>query len=276
MPAERQMLCFHGSRVSFTILRPASQMRRRLFLLSSALATSFHWRKLLPELSETGCLVVLADPPGFGESDLDGMNLPLETRAKILWGVLDDVDARFAAGMSTWHLIGHGSSCPLVLAMANLFPDSVRSQIHISPLFATGAKGRFGRGGKRAVQKLLDQSLLNAHAFSQFAERAAGKPLPDYVWEPMYRPLARPSAKAELFAFLTKETILRPNVGFCPAMAVWGGRDPILPPTARESVLSLLPDAETHIIKSAGHFPMETHSRALRDFLRGWLKYVEE
>ena len=36
----------------------------------------------------------------------------------------------------------------------------------------------------------------------------------------------------------------------------------------------LLPDAETHVLKSAGHFPMETHSRALRDYIRGWIRYT--
>ena len=35
----------------------------------------------------------------------------------------------------------------------------------------------------------------------------------------------------------------------------------------------LLPDAETHALKSAGHFPMETHSCAIRDDLRGWIRY---
>ena len=32
--------------------------------------------------------------------------------------------------------------------------------------------------------------------------------------------------------------------------------------------------AETHLLKSAGHFPMETHSKALRDYLRGWIRYT--
>ena len=39
------------------------------------------------------------------------------------------------------------------------------------------------------------------------------------------------------------------------------------------SLNALLPDAETHNIRSAGHFPMETHSKALRDYLRGWIRY---
>ena len=35
----------------------------------------------------------------------------------------------------------------------------------------------------------------------------------------------------------------------------------------------LLPEAERHQLRTAGHFPMETHSRAIRDYLRGWLRY---
>ena len=62
--------------------------------------------------------------------------------------------------------------------------------------------------------------------------------------------------------------------GFCPSIAIWGGSDPLMPADARERLTALQPEIETHIIRPAGHFPMETHSRALRDYLRGWLKYV--
>ena len=251
-------------------------MRRRLFLLSSSLSTSFHWRKLLPEFSEAGCLVVLADPPGFGESELSGMSMPLSTRAKVLWGVLDDVDARFASGLSTWHLIGHGASCPTVLEMANLYPDSVRSQVHVSPCLPVDDRGRLFKSGRRAMVRLLEKNLCDARSFAQFIARAAGKPLPDYVWEPMWRPYTRPRARNGLTDFLLAENPVHAMRDFCPSMAIWGGRDPLMPSLERESVLRLLPDVETHVIRAAGHFPMETHSRALRDFMRGWIKYVEE
>lgn len=45
---------------------------------------------------------------------------------------------------------------------------------------------------------------------------------------------------------------------------------------ALSEIRRLLPEAETHVLKSAGHLPMETHSRALRDFLRGWLKFNDQ
>jgi pimeloyl-ACP methyl ester carboxylesterase len=54
-----------------------------------------------------------------------------------------------------------------------------------------------------------------------------------------------------------------------------GGRDPLLDETRIGQSNALLRGAETHRLASAGHFPMETHSKALRDYLRGWLRYNE-
>ena len=71
----------------------------------------------------------------------------------------------------------------------------------------------------------------------------------------------------------TGETLPKSHA-FCPSIAMWGGTDPFMPPDARERLKALLPEIEPHVIRPAGHFPMETHSRALRDYLRGWLKYI--
>jgi pimeloyl-ACP methyl ester carboxylesterase len=65
----------------------------------------------------------------------------------------------------------------------------------------------------------------------------------------------------------------RQGMGFCPTMALLGGLDPLADSRAMAQVGALLPDAETHTLRLAGHFPMETHSRALRDYLRGWLRF---
>ena len=58
-------------------------------------------------------------------------------------------------------------------------------------------------------------------------------------------------------------------------MALVGGHDPLADEAAQAQLRALLPDAEIHRLASAGHFPMETHSKALRDYLRGWMRYNE-
>ena len=59
-------------------------------------------------------------------------------------------------------------------------------------------------------------------------------------------------------------------------MALWGMRDQWIGESEIAEIHRLLPEAETHVLKSAGHLPMETHSRAIRDYLRGWLRYNDE
>ena len=56
-------------------------------------------------------------------------------------------------------------------------------------------------------------------------------------------------------------------------MVITGGRDAMMSPQALSEIDRLLGGAERHTLKSAGHFPMETHSKALRDYLRGWIRY---
>ena len=83
---------------------------------------------------------------------------------------------------------------------------------------------------------------------------------------------ARRARRPSEYAYQRDEVPALP--GFCPSIAIWGGSDPLLPAGTRERLSALIPELEAHVIRPAGHFLTETHSRALRDYLRGWLKYV--
>ena len=264
MMGESRYLSFSGLRVRFEVAAPEGPVKNRMLLLSSPLINCFHWRKLVPELKDLGCLCVLADLPGFGLSDPRAPQTNTQ-RANMLWGVLDEVDEGLSAPMSMWHLAAHGTACGTILKMGALFPDSVKSQIHIAPTFAFSA---------RNPDAWYDANIPNPRRFHQLIEHWAGYPMDDYVVDRMRRPLLRPGMK-ETFARMLKYAANPPKqgMGFCPTMALLGGGDPLWDEANRQAATSLLPDAERHNIRSAGHFPTETHSRALRDYLRGWLKY---
>ena len=268
---ESRYLSFSGLRVHYCVVQPDAPVRNRVLLLSSPLINTFHWRKLLPELSELGCLTVLVDMPGFGRSDCDAPQDD-DRRARLVWGVLDDVDAARKAPLSLRHLAGHGSACPVILKMAGLFPDSAKSQIHIAPLFSVRSPLRRGEDEGR----WFNANVLNASRFRQLIEQYSGYPMDDYIVDRMRAPLLRPGANGALSRLLRHSASPpRQPAGFCPTMALWGGRDPLMDETRLAQIRALLPEAETHRLASAGHFPMETHSKALRDYLRGWLRYNE-
>ena len=265
---ESRVLTFSGLRIPYRLARPEGQIKNRMLFLSSPLINTFHWRKLLPELTELGCLCVLADLPGFGLSDPEAPQVQ-SVKSNMLWGILDSVDLGTDAPMSMWHLMGHGFACATILRMAVMFPDSVKTQIHISPTFtlpAAEGRGDLGRWYDVRVQK--------PPRFRRLVEHYAGYPMDDYIVDRMRRPLLRPGMR-RAFEKLTDTAARSPSqgMGFCPTMALIGGLDPLLDDTRQEQIKVLLPDAETHNIRSAGHFPMETHSKALRDYLRGWLRY---
>lgn len=267
---ESQYLSFRGIRVHFRIAAPEDKPRDRILLLSSPLVSTFHWRKIVPELVQLGCMVVIADLPGFGRSDC-GMDVPQDNamRANMIWGVLDEIDRRSEAPDSLWHLAGHGSACAAIIEMAALYPDSVKSQIHISPLFSAPqlpAEVHPARWYRETVQ-VKDN-------FRRMVEQLSGYPMDDYIVDRMRAPLMRPGAR-ESFLRMIKAGRQAPesDLGFCPAMAIIGGKDALMNEHSRSQISKHLAGAEMHMLKSAGHFPMETHSKALRDYLRGWIRY---
>lgn len=272
MQEETQYMSFYGMRVHLRIVAPESDPRSRVMLLSSPLVNSFHWRKIVPELTQMNCLAVLIDLPGFGGSDCS-MNIPqdAEFRASLLWGMLDEIDRRTGTPGAMWHLCAHGSACATILEMAEMYPDSVKSQIHISPLMTVP-----GPKTNEPLPEWFRSQIRPADAFRQLAERLSGYPMDDFIVDRMHAPLLRPGAR-ESFLRMLRAGKKAPDarVGFCPAMALIGGRDVLMTPEERARIDACLDGAEIHLLKSAGHFPMETHSKALRDYLRGWIRYNE-
>lgn len=261
-------LSFSGRRVHFGVVRPEGTVKNRMLLLGSPLINTFHWRKLVPELTELGCLCAAVDLPGFGLSDADAPQGD-SLRANMVWGVLDEVDGETDAPMSMWHLLGHGTACSVILQMSAMYPDSVKSMIHVSPTFSLNAHANGHDPGR-----WYDVHVSDARRFHRMVEHYAGYPMDDYIVDRMRKPLLRPGSRAA-FARMLKRAAEPPGqgMGFCPTMAIIGGRDPLMDEARQAQIQALLNEAETHTIRSAGHFPMETHSRALRDYLRGWLRF---
>ena len=267
---ESRYLSFSGLRVHFNLMKPDRPVKNRMLMLSSPLINAFHWRKLLPELSELGCLCAIVDMPGFGLSD-PGAPQGDTMRANLIWGILDDVDNAAGAPMSMWHLAAHGTACATILRMAAMYPDSVKSQIHIAPAF-TLPPDRL----REDVPRWYAANIEDPVRFKRMIERWAGYPMDDYIVDRMRAPLMRTGMRRTFEQMLLSALAApRDALGFCPAMSLLGGRDPLLDGERLAQAQALLSGAETHRLASSGHFPMETHSKALRDYLRGWMRYNE-
>lgn len=275
-------LRFRGMRVHYRVVRrDDAEIRRRVLLLNSPLSTMFNWRLLIPELLNLDCLVVQVDLPGSGQSDC-GTGVPQDasTRAQLVWGVLDEIDGSFGETSQYWHLISHGSSCLTTLTMAHQAPECVASNVFISPLLhpvMTSLQRKFPKMLERAADRWYYDKILNRTGLQEQLRSWFGRSVPEHVVTPMRKSLVRPGMRPQLMRLIEEGFVHDPEIfhSFTPMMAIWGQADPMFTAADAAEFRRLLPDAETHVLHTAAHYPQETHSRAVCDYLRGWLKYID-
>jgi len=272
LAAEDAFFTFGGQKVRIRVVEPDIELKHRVFVISSPVTAAFNWRKLVPELTQQGCLVVMMDLPGFGKSDCGAdVSQDNSMHAGMGWGIVDEIDEAIGGGDSTWHLMGHGVACQTMLEMANMHPDSVSSLIYVSPIMNTENGIRTGFSSH---SKWFDSNIASPQGYKSLMEKLFGRKIDDYVLDAMRAPFKRSGAKESFINMLARRTSPEPFKGFAPSLALWGEKDMLMDERTRAAFKKLAPEAEIHALKTAGHLPMETHSHALRDFLRGWIKYV--
>lgn len=274
---------FQGMQVHFRITPPKGDIQRRVLLLNAPLSTMFNWRLLIPELTSLNCLVAQVDLPGSGQSDC-GDDIPQDaaTRAQMIWGILDEIDAATSDSSQYWHLISHGSSCLTTLTMAQQVPECVASNVFISPLLHAPVKPFYrtciGRGMlDKAVEKWYYSNILERAGLQAQLQQWFGRSVPDHVFNPMRRSLIRPGMRPQMARLMAEGFVHDPGIfgSFTPMMAIWGQMDPLFTASDAAEFRRLLPAAETHVLHTAAHYPQETHSKAVCDYLRGWLRYID-
>ena len=283
MYSDSRFISIHGITVHYRILRPAGAVRHRVFLLASPGQSTFSWRHIQPELTEAGCLCVLCDMPGYGLSECrDDIPQDHETRAQILWGLLDAVDMKERGKLGCWHLMAHGSAAGTIAQMALTQPDSASSLMMLAPVLYSpipAAVRYFARrpGFSRLLGALLHRCILHPGRFARITSFLYGAPLSPKTLSSLHRCAHALLGHEEMLRQLLlngySPDLSRLNDLFMPAMILWGGRDPLLggtiPARLRTQDFKI---AEYHVLPSAGHCPGETNSRAVRDFLRGWIR----
>lgn len=281
MYEESLFITIHGLSVHYRVIEPEGVLQHRVLLIASPGQSTRSWRHIVPELTKAGCRCVLCDLPGFGLSECkDDVPQDHATRAQILWGLLDTLDLESSEQLNCWHLIAHGSACGTVCTMASLHPDSVSSMVLAAPMLYPPlpapimnlAKKPFAAGLINAWMKYY---IGSAKHFQKIACRMYGKPLKQRTLSLMRSSLLGLMGHEEMIrrllteGFTTDTKVL--NDLYIPTMVLWAGKDALLGDRIPTQLRADIAHAEYHTLPT-GHFLHETNSRAMRDFLRGWMK----
>lgn len=280
---DSRYITIRGLSLHYRVVMPVGQVRHRALLVASPGQSTHHWRNIVPELTEAGCQCVLCDLPGFGLSECrDDAPQDHETRAQFLWGLLDSLDLEEGSRLNCWHLMAHGSACGTIAAMAMMQPDSAASLLMICPMLYPPMPSFLMKliekpGLVPLIGRWFKHSVVPLNRFRRLAAWVYGRPLSEAQLTLLHGNLLRLTGhEAMLHRLLISGYRLdtaRLNSLFMPAMVIWGGRDAILggavPRQLRTQDFS---NAEYHVLSASGHCPAETNSRAVRDYLRGWIR----
>jgi len=285
MYSDSQFLKIRGLSVHYRVIPPETTVRHRVLLVASPGQSTMNWRRILPELTKAGCQCVLCDLPGYGLSECrDDAPQDHETRAQFLWGLLDTLDLQEGGQLNCWHLMAHGSACGTIAQMAMLQPDSASSLLMICPmLYPPLPEWAMKLAKKDAVLKVIEawmrRVIISPKRFAKLAERMYGKKLPARMSAQLRKTMLPLVGHGEMIRKLLLEGYRvdteRLNDLFMPAMVLWGGRDPLLggeiPARLKNKEFK---SAEYHVLAGSAHYPAETNSRAVCDFLRGWIREI--
>ncbi len=282
MRAEDMSMSFQGVRVRFRVYFPDGEASAKALFACSPVCDASAFDDLCSLLAGDGCLSVVSELPGFGRCPC-GENVPQdnETRARIMWGILDAVDDFTGDHMSKWHLVGHGSGCAAVMHMALYQPESTLSRAFICPV-----TDRFTplplhsllskKSGEKIIRWWHGRYIKDKRRFRSLADKLYGKYPGKARLGDSYRSFTRDGALETLYA-LMRDGYSVPDSAFGvkgSVMLIWGSRDRIFGGQIPKRLLRRLPDCEIHNV-NASHMPMTTNPDMIRDYLRGWFRFTE-
>lgn len=283
MYPDSRYITIRGLQLHFRVVMPAGTVRHRVLLVASPGQSTHSWRNIVPELTEAGCQCVLCDLPGFGLSECrDDVPQDHETRAQFLWGLLDALDLETGSRLNCWHLMAHGSACGTIATMAMLQPDSAASLMMICPALYPPLPGPLMKliarpGFRKLLGTLFRKYIVPIKKFEKIAAWVYGRPLATPQLTVLHDNMLRLEGHEELIQRMLVDgyrvDTARLNGLFMPAMVIWGGRDAILGSSVPLRLKGQdFKSAEYHVLAASGHCPGETNSRAVRDYLRGWIR----
>ena len=206
------------------------------------------WDRNVPDLAKH-YRVYLVNLPGFGAFRRRAQRFVLAEATSWLLAWME------AVGLESAHFVGHSMGGYLSLKLAARRPGAVRRLVLVDPAGMPSGRTMLGHLGP-----LLLSARYARPTFFPVLVRDALYAGPFTLWK----------ATRDLLAEDVRGDLRR--VG-APTLLVWGGRDPLIPPSIGYVMRAEIPNSRLLVIEGAGHNPMfdcpEDFNAALLAFLAG-------
>ena len=224
------------------------------------------WQRLV---ARTGAFAraVAPDMPGYGDADKpDDFDYTVEGYARHLGGILDQL------GIKRVHLVLHDFGGQWGLTWAADHPDRFASVTLVNIGVLRGYRWHYlARIWRIPVLGEAFMRTTTSPALRLVLRHGNPRGLPRDTLERMSRDIKNPAVqRAVLRLYRATDPAARSEQLHqqlrsldCPALVIWGARDPYLPVSYAQRQRETFPNAEVVILEDSGHWPMLDHPVAV-------------
>ena len=228
---------------------------RNVLLLHGMTSSGDAYRELMVGLSDIYHLVA-PDIPGFGFSE---STIPYTMNHLVEWlaAFFDALELRKCL------LIAHSFGGVLATHFALAYPEDVSRMVLIAPALLTmqNVPDFLIRAGVSLGLADLGTTITQSRVVVPYQVKSAfyqPENQPDSVWERRMRDYENARASANVLkAIAYQESLVDLSQLTHPVCLIWGADDQVVPFRNSETLLSLLPNAELHMVSECGHVPVQ-------------------
>lgn len=233
-----------------------------VLLLHGFGASSYSWRKVMPDLAEEYRVVAL-DLLGFGwtERPENGRPFTRDHQVRLVLGVMD------ALGIERAHIVGHSYGGSITMALAADYPERVKSMVLVDSaavdypmlrrkwfsrvslfnwIYVRGLALRTGTAERAFERAYYDDALVTDELIEAYLERLRVEGAAR-----AFRGLSRPLPASQRPREIRYEDLA------IPTLVLWGAQDQVVGPEVGSFHCVLVPDCRFVAIEGAGHSLME-------------------
>lgn len=226
--------------------------------------SSFSFRKNIDTLLQENTLVVCIDLPGFGFSEKSPSGNYTDTiRNQALHEILSLVSKSTNTSTLKWNLVGHSMGATVAYEVAALYPYQTKSLTLIDGYYMYTSRSFYQNLLSyppllRWADIVSEKKFCNESSFKELLESAYNKTAsPDDI-QGYLTPFKEANSGSAIFRMsaatgFQKEVQIPKTI---PVLIIWGKDDHWIP---YQNAYSQLKEKNIHLIKNAGHCPMETN-----------------
>jgi pimeloyl-ACP methyl ester carboxylesterase len=273
-----------GVKIHYQEWNPNSDsIKGNVLLIHGFGGSTFSWRHTGAFLANQGYRVIALDLPAFGYSDREYVstknNISRTDLTKILCNKIDD--------KNPWIIIGHSMGGAIANFMTNTSPENISALIIVNGASVSTKKSTLSPVCNRLfnfpptlrwIEFLGKNKMIKRENIYELLQSSYGRKPSEEEVDGYFKPLNQkgtPKAIINSFVYSNKNDNYKlENFEKFKTLIIGGENDEIISVKVAYEINKDIKNSELHIIKNAGHCPMETHQEEFHHIISNFLNQL--